>query len=172
MAFSLLLAVPNERPLGISALVTQLGRYQNGGEIHSSILTQLPPDRNWKHILLCHPAILEAVVRFCRQSVFWSSGIIFNFQFELVKSIAYLNMKSTLSFVAAALLGAGLTGATPLMHDSMTFESVPEQAAVAPRKAEHVVRDLDVQEVDAAQGLLCLSPCVWNFVTDNWSQSV
>jgi len=61
-------------------------------------------------------------------------------------------MKSTLSFVAA-LLGAGLTGATPLAHGGVVYDRELEGAAVVPRKADHVVRDLDVQYVDQAQGL-------------------
>ncbi|KAE9373132.1 hypothetical protein N431DRAFT_544272 [Stipitochalara longipes BDJ] len=59
-------------------------------------------------------------------------------------------MKSSLSF-AAALLGAGLTGATPLAHGGMIYDVELEEAAVVPRKADHVVRDLDVQYVDKAQ---------------------
>jgi hypothetical protein len=65
-------------------------------------------------------------------------------------------MKSTLSFVAA-LLGAGLTGATPLAHGGMIYDVELEEPVVVPRKAEHVVRDLDVQGVqyvDKAQGSL------------------
>jgi len=60
-------------------------------------------------------------------------------------------MKSTLSFVAA-LLGAGLTGATPLAHGGMIYDVELEDAALVPRKADHVVRDLGVQYVDKAQG--------------------
>jgi hypothetical protein len=68
--FPILLAVPNERPMDFFEFVTQLGRCSDGEEIHSSILQELPPDRNWIHIILCHPALLEACVRvFCR-SVF------------------------------------------------------------------------------------------------------
>jgi hypothetical protein len=61
-------------------------------------------------------------------------------------------MKSTLSFVAA-LLGAGLTSATPFAHNGKFYDVALEEAAVVPRNAEHVVRDLDVQEVDNAHGL-------------------
>jgi hypothetical protein len=60
-------------------------------------------------------------------------------------------MKSTLSFVAA-LLGASLTTASPFAHGGKIYDVALEEAAVLPRKAEHVVRDLGVQEVDKAQG--------------------
>ncbi|KAN0098867.1 hypothetical protein V8E51_014530 [Hyaloscypha variabilis] len=59
-------------------------------------------------------------------------------------------MKSTLSFVAA-LLGAGLTGATPVAHGGLIYDVELEEVAVVPRKADHVVRDLSVQYVDIAQ---------------------
>jgi hypothetical protein len=62
MAFPILLGLPNEIPLEFATSVTQRGRYQNGGEIHSYILA--PPDRNWNYISLCHPAVLEVGVRF------------------------------------------------------------------------------------------------------------
>jgi hypothetical protein len=79
-------------------------------------------------------------------------------------------MKSTLSFVAA-LLGAGLTGATPLAHGGMIYDVEFEEAALVPRKAEHVVRDLDVQNVqyvDKAQGsFVLLCPGSRIFITDN-----
>ena len=65
-------------------------------------------------------------------------------------------MKSTLSFVAV-LFGAGLTGATPLAHGGVVYDTVLEGAAVVPRKADHVVRDLDVQYVDKAQGSYVVS---------------
>ena len=61
-------------------------------------------------------------------------------------------MKSTLSFVAA-LLGAGLTGATPVAHGGLIYDVELEEAAVVPWKADHVVRDLGVQYVDIAQGM-------------------
>ena len=63
-----------------SALVTQLGRCQDGGEIHSPILVHLPPDKNWKHILLCHPALLKVGVRFLLSiRLFDLLGLFFNF---------------------------------------------------------------------------------------------
>ena len=66
-------------------------------------------------------------------------------------------MKPTLCLVAA-LLGAVLTGATPLEHVGMIYDVEFEEAALVPRKAEHVARDLDVQDVqyvDKAQGSCC-----------------
>jgi hypothetical protein len=68
-------------------------------------------------------------------------------------------MRSTLSFVAA-LLGAGLSGATPLGHGGMISDVEFEEAALVPRKAEHIVRDLEVQDVqyvDKAQGSYCFA---------------
>lgn len=70
-------------------------------------------------------------------------------------------MKSTLGLVAVALLGAGLTGATPLVHDVV----VPEQAAVVTKRAEHIVRDLDVAGGDAAQGSLCPNTVISSSLT-------
>lgn len=55
-------------------------------------------------------------------------------------------MKPTLSLVAA-LLGAVLTGATPLAHVGMIYDVEFEEAALVPRKSEHVAQDLDVQDV-------------------------
>ncbi|KAH8784652.1 hypothetical protein BGZ57DRAFT_925181 [Hyaloscypha finlandica] len=65
-------------------------------------------------------------------------------------------MKPTLGLVAA-LLGAVLTGATPLEHVGMIYDVEFEEAALVPRKAEHVARDLDVQDVqyvDKAQACI------------------
>jgi hypothetical protein len=60
------------------------------GEIHPSILAQLPSRRNWEHILLCDPAMNnEDVLIFCCRSVFLSLGDIF--WFPIQADVSYLS---------------------------------------------------------------------------------
>lgn len=63
-----------------------------------------------------------------------------------------VKMKFALSF-AALLLGAG---ATPLANNDMVLDAILAEAAVVPRKVEHVVRVVDVQLAPQDQGVLTL----------------